>query len=173
MTNVYDGFGRLASSSINMGGITRTLAYQYDPAGNRIRITHPDGHYFSTPTTTPLSRPGSLWANGVSGMPVVRLHAGRAAGGIGRANGATSEWGYDGALRLEQPGPPSGRAQRTTSPGASPTTRRARSPRQTRDNDAYAWTGHYAVNRDYATNGLNHYTAAGERRRSPTTSTAT
>ena len=30
-----------------------------------------------------------------------------------------------------------------------------------RDNDAYAWTGHYAVNRAYTTNGLNQYTAAG------------
>ena len=30
-----------------------------------------------------------------------------------------------------------------------------------RDNDAYAWTGHYAANRAYATNGLNQYSAAG------------
>jgi RHS repeat-associated protein len=30
-----------------------------------------------------------------------------------------------------------------------------------RDNDAFAWTGHYAVNRAYATDGLNRYTAAG------------
>jgi RHS repeat-associated protein len=32
----------------------------------------------------------------------------------------------------------------------------------TRDNDAYAWAGHYAVARAYATNGLNQYTGAGE-----------
>ena len=32
---------------------------------------------------------------------------------------------------------------------------------ETRDNDAYAWTGHYAVNRGYTTNGLNQYSAAG------------
>ena len=31
----------------------------------------------------------------------------------------------------------------------------------TRDNDAYAWTGHYAANRAYAANGLNQYSAAG------------
>jgi RHS repeat-associated protein len=30
-----------------------------------------------------------------------------------------------------------------------------------RDNDAFAWTGHYAVNRNYTTNGLNQYSAAG------------
>jgi YD repeat-containing protein len=47
VTNAYDGFGRLASSSTNMGGTTRTLTYQYDADGNRIRITHPDANYFS------------------------------------------------------------------------------------------------------------------------------
>jgi RHS repeat-associated protein len=30
-----------------------------------------------------------------------------------------------------------------------------------RDNDAYAWTNHYAINRAYTTNGLNQYTASG------------
>jgi RHS repeat-associated protein len=29
------------------------------------------------------------------------------------------------------------------------------------DNDSYAWTGHYAVNRNSTTNGLNQYSAAG------------
>jgi YD repeat-containing protein len=42
ITNVYDGFGRLTSSMTDMGGPARTLAYQYDPAGNRTRIRHPD-----------------------------------------------------------------------------------------------------------------------------------
>jgi RHS repeat-associated protein len=32
---------------------------------------------------------------------------------------------------------------------------------RTRDNDAYAWTGGYAVNRAYGVNGLNQYTTAG------------
>jgi YD repeat-containing protein len=48
VTNAYDGFGRLASSRINMGGVTRTLSYQHDAAGNRTRITHPDGVSFDT-----------------------------------------------------------------------------------------------------------------------------
>jgi hypothetical protein len=30
-----------------------------------------------------------------------------------------------------------------------------------RDNDSYAWTGHYAIQRPYTTNGLNQYSAAG------------
>ena len=32
---------------------------------------------------------------------------------------------------------------------------------QTRNNDAYAWTGHFNVDRSYTANGLNQYTAAG------------
>ncbi len=32
---------------------------------------------------------------------------------------------------------------------------------QTRNNDSYAWTGHYAVSRAYTANGLNQYSAAG------------
>ena len=31
----------------------------------------------------------------------------------------------------------------------------------TRSNDAYAWTGHYNLNRGYTANGLNQYTASG------------
>ena len=36
-----------------------------------------------------------------------------------------------------------------------------------RVNDAYAWTGHYAVDRAYTTNGLNQYTRPPRRRRRP------
>ena len=32
---------------------------------------------------------------------------------------------------------------------------------QTRNNDTYAWNGHYNVDRTYAVNGLNQYTSAG------------
>ncbi|HVY23972.1 MAG TPA: RHS repeat-associated core domain-containing protein [Steroidobacteraceae bacterium] len=42
----YDGFGRIATSTDTMGGVSRTLSYQYDNNGNRTRMTHPDGNYF-------------------------------------------------------------------------------------------------------------------------------
>ena len=42
MTNVYDGFGRLASSTTDMGGASRTLAYHMTPRGNRT-AHHPSG----------------------------------------------------------------------------------------------------------------------------------
>ena len=31
----------------------------------------------------------------------------------------------------------------------------------TRSNDAYVWTNHYAISRNYTANGLNQYTAIG------------
>ena len=47
ITNVFDGFGNLESSTTNVDGSTRTLTYGYDKNSNRERITHPDGIYFS------------------------------------------------------------------------------------------------------------------------------
>jgi YD repeat-containing protein len=41
ITNVYDGFGWLRSTSTTMDGTARTVSYEYDPHGNRTRITHP------------------------------------------------------------------------------------------------------------------------------------
>ena len=47
ITNTYDGFGNLLTSSTNQGGTVRTITNQYDPEGNRTRITHPDGSAFT------------------------------------------------------------------------------------------------------------------------------
>jgi len=46
ITNQYDGFGRLRSSSTNMDGTARPVTSDYDSHGNRVRITHPDGVLF-------------------------------------------------------------------------------------------------------------------------------
>ena len=46
ITNQYDGFGRLRSSSTNMDGTSRTVTSDYDLHGNRVRVTHPDGAFF-------------------------------------------------------------------------------------------------------------------------------
>src|SRR5690606_901995 len=46
ITNTYDGFGRLRTSSTNLGGVTRTVTSDYDAHGNRTRLTYPDGAFF-------------------------------------------------------------------------------------------------------------------------------
>ena len=46
VTQQYDGFGRLRSSSTNMDGTARAVTSDYDAHGNRTRVTHPDGKVF-------------------------------------------------------------------------------------------------------------------------------
>lgn len=63
IATVYDGFGRMQSSTITMDGAARTLGYQYDKNGNRLRVTHPDGNYF-TSTFDGLNRQYDVYENG-------------------------------------------------------------------------------------------------------------
>ena len=147
------------SSSIDMGGTTRTLAYQYDANGNRTRITHPDGNYFQTDYDG-VGRPTWLWANGGSAMAYQGYYSHGGMSGRSFANGSTSQWGYDGVQR------PSAVIHGLAGTAHDATWSFARNPAgqigsQSRDNDVYAWTGHYAAARPYTTNGLNQYSAAG------------
>jgi RHS repeat-associated protein len=88
--------------------------------------------------------------------------------GTSRANGATTQWGYDGAQQLSAViHGLAGTSHDATWTYAYNPASQVRSV--ARDNpgsgpgqaDAYAWTGHYAVARPYTTNGLNQYSAAG------------
>ncbi|MEM6538893.1 MAG: RHS repeat-associated core domain-containing protein [Pseudomonadota bacterium] len=42
-----DALGRQTSTTQNMNSVAQTVAYQYDTAGRRTRITHPDGAYWT------------------------------------------------------------------------------------------------------------------------------
>jgi RHS repeat-associated protein len=46
VTTWYDGFGQPVTVLLNMAGEARYVSYAYDEAGNRVRITHPDGAAF-------------------------------------------------------------------------------------------------------------------------------
>jgi RHS repeat-associated protein len=159
VTNAYDGFGRLVSSSTNMGGTPRALAYQYDPAGRRTHITHPDTIWFRTDYDA-AGRPTYIWANGSVAMAYQGYYPHGGIAGRSYANGATSEWGYDPVQRM------SAMLHGLAGTGHDALWTYTRNPAsqitsQTRDNDAYAWPRHQAMNRPYTTNGLNQYTAAG------------
>ena len=159
VTNAWDGFGRTASSSIDMGGTTRTLSYQYDANSNRIRITHPGGTYFTTDYDG-LDRPTWMRELGVSAPLYIGYFSHGAALGISRGNTTSTSFGYDGVQRF------SGFFHNLGGTAQDTTTSYTRNPASqvastTRDNDIYAWTGHYAVNRTYTANGLNQYIAAG------------
>src|ERR1051325_3323650 len=158
ITNAYDGLGRLSSTTSDMGGVARTLAYQYDAAGNRTRITHPDGTYFVY-TYDSLSRPTYL--STATGWALNQNYYDHGAPWItSRVTGTASGWFYDAI-------------QRPSALGFYPVTSAhgvafgygrngaGQINAVSRDNDAYAWTGHYAVNRAYTVNGLNQYVSAG------------
>jgi len=159
ITNTWDGFGRELSTTTISGALSWTLSYLYDPNSNRIRITHPDGNRFETDFDA-LARPTTLWANEYTAMAGMGYYAHGAPAGMSRANGSTSEWGFDPIQRLNAVVL---NAAGTSADGtwsflfnpANQITSRALS------NDSYAWTSHYAVNRNYTVNGRNQYTAAG------------
>ncbi|HEY7641678.1 MAG TPA: RHS repeat-associated core domain-containing protein [Steroidobacteraceae bacterium] len=46
ITNVYDGFGRLRSSTNNMASVSRALTSDYDAGSRRTRLTFLDANYF-------------------------------------------------------------------------------------------------------------------------------
>jgi RHS repeat-associated protein len=159
ITNAYDGFGRLASSSTNLSGVTRTLSYTYDAAGNRLTLTHPDGTWFGAYYDA-RGRQNYLHANNVLGMIAMYFAPHGGVSAVGRPGIAT--WlGYDAVQR------PATLAHTAYTPAATDVafsyTRNPAGQIATigRDNDAFAWTGHYAVNRPYTTDGLNQYTQAG------------
>jgi len=159
ITNVWDGLGRLTSTSTDMGGVTRVLSYQYDAAGRRTRITHPDTNYFAYDFDA-MGRLTYIRENGSTAMAYQGYYNHGGIAGRSLANGATSEWGYDGVRRV------SAMLHGLAGTGHDATWTYGRDPAsqissQARDNDAYAWGGHYAVNRAYTTNGLNQYSAAG------------
>ena len=156
LTFTYDGFGRQTGSTIALYGSSYSLANVYDRNGNRTRLTHPDGTHVDY-AYDGLDRATTITqgATTIAGLTYNNRGA-RAA----LSQGVTTSYGYDNigrpnALGHDLSGSPSdvtyGYAYTPASQLAS----------QSRNNDAYAWTGHFNVDRNYTVNGLNQYTSAG------------
>jgi RHS repeat-associated protein len=161
LTNVFDGFGRLSSTTLAMDGVSRALSYQYDAGGRRVQVTQPDGAFFIY-TYDARSRPTLIregWSNWLNGFSFNAL-------------GLVSEQSYQGGVAgfagydYDAIGRPTSIAHNLPNLGTNPDRDVSfgftRNPAgqiasTTRNNDAYAWGGHYAVSRTYATNGLNQY----------------
>jgi RHS repeat-associated protein len=162
LTSVYDGFGRLTSSALKMDGVTRTLSYASDKNGNRTELTWPNAAKTSY-TYDGLDRMSVLY-DGAIGSPVDMVTYGYNNRGLRSSQtaryGPLSSFGYDPAGRLNALSHNvAGTAQDVAFDfGYTPASQMAQ---QSRDNDAYAWNGHYNVDRNYTSNGLNQYTAAG------------
>jgi RHS repeat-associated protein len=159
----YDGFGRVSSSTTNMGGTTRMLTYLYDADGNRTRLTHPDLAVFGFDHDG-LGRMTLAHDKAVAATTddyIIRYwyrssgrrqSAVRGAGSIG----FSTTYYYDAALRLAT------LANTLPFPGTGLVLDLDYNPagqivRFVRSNDSYAWRGAYAVNRNYESDGLNRY----------------
>jgi len=157
VTNVYDGFGRLVSSSSDMGGTARSVGNLYDANGNRIRVVHPDNSYF-TYDMDGLDRPTAIRENG--GAPIAAFTYDNAGRRATSGWAAVTIYAYDPAGRLQTLSHNligDSRDQMlgfTYNPASQVLTRSA-------SNDAYAWRPSENVARAYAANGLNQYVSAG------------
>jgi RHS repeat-associated protein len=155
----YDALGRLQASATNMGGYSRQLSYQYDPAGNRTQITYPDNTSF-TSTYDFLNRLStSSIGGGAQFLSIVYDAQGRRALTTRGASQTRYDL-YDPISRLKSDTQVfTDVASNTTGTygynAASQIVSKARS------NDAFAFASYATTNNDYTTNGLNQYTVVG------------
>jgi RHS repeat-associated protein len=149
----------MVSSSTNMGGTTRTLTYQYDRDGNRTRITHPDGPWFDL-TYDGLNRPYFLSVTSSFGLMFTSYTQHGLPNASSRGNDSLSPYDYDGIQRHNYLGHwfPNAAGNGLWTYARNPAGQIAST---TSYADVYSWTGHYAVNRNYTTDGLNRYTLVG------------
>lgn len=153
----YDGFGRLSSSTTSMGGVSRTLGYQYDGDGNRTRITHADGTYFDA-SYDGLDRILRQYSGGAPVLLSVYNNDGRLYA-LSRGPGISAN-AYDGIGRLTEQSVYFGTSQpySTSGFGYNPA---GQIVQRTRSNDAFAHSGYALQSAGYAANGLNQYIGVG------------
>jgi RHS repeat-associated protein len=158
VTNVYDGLSRLTSSTVSMGGVSRAIGRSYDADGNRIRVTHPDGNYF-TYDYDGLDRMTAVNQNGSAQVASLdyaakgqRWHAAR---GV-----VLTTYGYDDVSRLASLSDDlAGTSADVTSTfGYNPA---SQITSLDRSNDSYVYAGYTTATNAYAVNGLNQYTGVG------------
>lgn len=171
LSYVYDAFGRLVYTVAGLDGAALSLQFWYDKNGNRTTLAWPDagglgGGYDPAITTygydgldrmTVLFQGGAAWSTNM--VDYAYNNRGLRSSQTARF-GPVTAFGYDPVGRLNALSHNlTGSAQDVAfSYGYTPTSQKAQ---QSRDNDAYAWTAHFNIDRNYTANGLNQYTAAG------------
>ncbi|HXI86691.1 MAG TPA: hypothetical protein VNH64_04495, partial [Parvularculaceae bacterium] len=158
VTNAYDGFGELTSSTTSMGGVSRTLTYQWSLAGKRTRVTHPDTKFF-TYAYDDLGRVASIGENGTAVLGFTYEDRGPLSSLSRNAQHATS-YHFDGLLRLDSLADDmAGTASDVTTTFAYNAASQIK--QRTRSNSAYAWAQAPTPAEAYVANGLNQYLSAG------------
>ncbi|HET9638332.1 MAG TPA: RHS repeat-associated core domain-containing protein [Allosphingosinicella sp.] len=160
VTTAYDGFGRVASSTLAMAGASRTIGHLYDSEGRESELAFPDGQKFWTKRDG-LGRATDDYQGPLgSTATIMTAFAYNPAGQrsyFARRFGDMTAYLYDGAGRLSLHRDEFGAGVGNTesnflyNPGGQLTS-------ESGTNDSYAWTGSVAVSRNYAANGQNQYT---------------
>ena len=162
--NDYDGFGRMVATRSTMGGVGRTVSHRYDRGGGRVETGFPDGQRFwfardgvgrmTHAHHGPLGSPANM-------LVALAYNQRGQRSSFQRKYGDATLYGYD---RVGRPASikdvfvgGAGDVQ-WTFPSYGPA---GQLIEETRDNDFYAWNRAAPVQRSYAVNGLNQYTATG------------
>ena len=162
VTMAHDGLGRMTSSALKMDGVTRSLAHAYDKNGNRTELTWPDAVKTSY-AYDGLDRMAAILLI-KNGSPITMVSYGYNDRGLRATQtgryGQVTTFGYDPAGRLNAMSHDFGGTARDVA-FTYAYTPASQIAQQVRDNDNYAWQGHFNVDRTYTVNGLNQYTTAG------------
>ncbi|HWT32004.1 MAG TPA: RHS repeat-associated core domain-containing protein, partial [Propylenella sp.] len=166
VSNAFDALGQITSTTKTMDGTARTLAYQYNAAGDRTRLTYPDPQ--PNPYYVQYYRhdSGALYYAALNGSSML-FRPGRDTAGrqsvLYRLNTTSGTWSgtgyaFDPLSRVSSywHDPAGTGYDSTTTLSYNPAGQIATSERT---NGAYAFTANTNVDRDYTANGLNQYTA--------------
>jgi RHS repeat-associated protein len=157
VTTAFDGFGNVATSNTNMGGVSRSLSYIYDLNNNRKYITHPDGTYFKY-NFDGLNRIANINEGEATTLLNVNYNNDGRRKNIVRIGGATTSYGFDDGVRLRT------FTQDMTGAANDLTTTFAFTPANqietlSKNNNLYFYSGNNDRTGAYVPNGLNQYTS--------------
>ena len=152
---VWDNPGRLTSTTA--GG--KTLAYQYDPAGNRTRLTWPETSFYVTTTYDALNRPSAIKELGVTNLATYGYDDLSRRTTVTLGNASTTSYGYTAQSALGSLG------HNLTGTAQDNTWTYTRNQAQeiaghSWNNDIYQWAGYTNGTRSYTANGRNQYSVA-------------
>lgn len=168
LTLTYDNAGRQLTSTLAMAGTSRQLAYQWNRNGARLRVTHPDGQYF-TYAPDGLNRIVEVRENGATVLAHYLFNNRSELDCVGRATVPScaapgsvqpiTDYGYDTLSR------PTSQAHNLAGTSGDVTSGFNYNPSnqitgRSRSNDAFVYGGDVNVARTYAVNGLNQYLSA-------------
>lgn len=153
---VYSRDGRLRNTSTN----GKTIQYQYDPAGNKTRITWPETTFFVNTSYDALNRPVSIKEAGTVNLASYTYDDLSRRSTITLGNGTKTSFNYNSVNQLGS----LSHKLASTAQDVTFTYTRNRIGDITQNNwsnDLYQWKGNTASTTNYVKNGLNQYTAVG------------